>query len=216
MTTKKTFSIILLAFFIVNLVSAQEKSQAAYDLFERIPAEVEDQLFRVDFLYPGFQYEKGLSEDATIQAAVYLYFIVPVVTPNNVGVDFGIVPRIEVSYRYYYNLHKRKDKYKNFTNNSGQYIAPKLSLNYLFSPTNNFNSYSDLKIGGVWGFQKNGDPITFNFEIGVGYGPQNTDYTDPTLEDIKILNISGIGKLTVGFLVGKRNRAYKKYKQDSF
>lgn len=214
MTKQQNFTIILLVLFISNFAKAQEKSQEAYDLFESIPAEVEDQVFRVDFIAIGFQYEKGLTEDATLQAAIYPFrSIVISNSSNDIDVDFVLAPQIEVSYRYYYNLHKRKGKFKNFTNNSGQYVAPKLSFSYLISPTERINSYSDLHIGGVWGFQKNGDPITFNFEIGFGYGVQNIDFATSVANDISGGNFASLGKLSVGFLVGKRNRAYKKYKR---
>jgi len=217
MIKQQNFTIIVLALFISTWVTAQQKSQEANDLYESIPAEVEDQVFRVDFINLGFQYEKGLTKEATIQAAIYLFSGFSISdTVRTLAYDVGIAPTVEVSYRYYYNLHKRKSKFKNFTNNSGQYVAPKISFTYLASPTTNVEKYNSLFAGGVWGFQKNGDPITFNFEIGLGYGVRNTELKDPTFEIINSGNLAGLGKLTVGFLIGKRNRDYKKYKQDSF
>lgn len=203
--------IILLLLVISNTLFAQQKAMETNTFLDEIPAEVEDQLFRVDFFVPGFQYEKRLSKSSTIQAAISLgsfgrtYFT----STDQKRFDFGILPQIEAGYRYYYNLEKRKKTFNNFTNNSGSYVGPKFQTNHLFYTTKTINEYSSFTLGGVWGFQKNVEPVTLNLEMGIGYRLLNIDYIDADLIDVFEGKVKFLSKFTLGVLIGKRNKAYK-------
>lgn len=218
----KKINLLFLSCLLVHSIVAQLNKQEADSAFYQTPAIVEDELFKIDFLTPGFQYEKALSDNSTLQIGVYQAFAGSFFDWDNLRylnnwfsiayLDIEFLPKIELAYRYYYNLSKRKSRCKNFTNNSAQYVSPKLMATYSSQAWDNNNTAS---LGCVWGIQKNGEPITFNFEIGIGCGIRNIDYNKPSNTNLDNANLAILGKLTTGILVGKRNQAYKKYKQQT-
>jgi len=214
----KKNNLLFLCCLLVHSLMAQVVNQGADSAFYQIPAIVEDELFRIDLLAPGFQYEKALSDNSTLQIGVYQSFVGSFFDINwnsirylewNIlqNIDVEWLPKIELAYRHYYNLCKLKSRGKNFTNNSAQYVSAKLMTTY--SPKD-WDINNTASLGCVWGFQKNGEPLTFNFEIGIGYGIRGIDYRSPSNSNLDNRRLAILGKLTTGILVGKRNRAYKK------
>lgn len=104
----------------------------------------------------------------------------------------GLLPKIEFSYRHYYNLEKRKNRNKHYTNNSGCYLSGAIGLQTILGAQ--FDNFVSFAVGALWGVQNNKGPVTVNFEIGPGLlivFPDN-DY------DLAILL-----KLKFGFLLDK-------------
>lgn len=205
----------IISFFLCLLVSFQLFSQNIEinknEFYKSIPAVVEDQIFKIEILSPGFVYEKALNKNSTIHASIYANFGVPVLSQDDFDTYSVFYPIIDVQYRHYYNLNKRKSKFKNFTNNSGQYVAAKFTAYSILKSTNEVQEYNQAAIGGVWGFQKNGKPITFNFEIGLGVGERNATFTFYPDLNVDGFGLLSMGKLTIGVLIANKNNKYKEY-----
>jgi hypothetical protein len=90
---------------------------------------------------------------------------------NTDGLEFELVPKIEVGGKWYYNLNYRNRKNKNTSDNAANFFA--LTVSYysdLFIITNrnsNFNSL--MNIIPNWGFRRNLGQH-FNYEFVLGYG----------------------------------------------
>jgi len=203
--------IIIVLLTLANLQSFSQSDTDKNEFYNAIPTVVEDQIFKIEILSPGFVYEKGLNDNSTIYAGLHANFGVSVTDGNNFDVYSNFYPTLEIQYRHYYNLDKRKSKFKNFTNNSGQYVAAKFEAYTILKSTAEVQRYNRAGVGGVWGFQKNGKPITFNFEIGLGLGLQNSTFTFYPESNREGFALLGFGKLTLGVLIANKNNKYKKY-----
>jgi len=206
---KKIF-IVLLSLTSQYLFS-QTNTTDKNEFYNAIPTVVEDQIFKIEILNPGFVYEKGLNENSTFYAGISANFGIPVSDRTNFDVYSILYPTIDLQYRHYYNLDKRKSKFKNFTNNSGQYVAAKFEAYTILNSTEAVERYNRAGVGGVWGFQKNGKPITFNFEIGLGLGTRNFTFTNYPELDREGFALFGLGKLSLGILIANKNNKYKEY-----
>uniref|UniRef100_UPI00404A25FF hypothetical protein n=2 Tax=Flavobacterium sp. TaxID=239 RepID=UPI00404A25FF len=90
---------------------------------------------------------------------------------NTDGLEYELVPKLEVGGKWYYNLNHRVRKNKNTADNAANFFA--LTLSYysdLFTISNrnsNFNSLANIIPN--WGFRRNLGQH-FNYEFVLGYG----------------------------------------------
>lgn len=131
--------------------------------------EVEQSLFKIDFLLPGVTYEKKLSKYSTALINPMLGFSYGW---NNESNYYSITPNINFQYRHYCNFERRTKLSKNTSYNSANFIAPRLIL--VFPSV--FSNYDDqskfgLVLGGVYGLQRTYKSGVYILgEAGLGYG----------------------------------------------
>lgn len=161
---------------------------------------VENKLTKIDLI--GFQFEKSYSTKHTIAFGLYTNFLFPYIDDASIHFTYGLLPKIELSNRYYYNMEKRKNRGKPYEYNSGPYVAGKVELQTLLKGFQaGFDEYNAAAVGLLWGLQNNTELLTFNFEIGLGYG--FTKLNAPS----SYFNGNGVaimGKLNFGFLLNRR------------
>lgn len=86
--------------------------------------------------------------------------------------DFLLVPVINLEPRWYYNLNKRKQKSKNISNNSGNFLSLKTSYLpglFVISDVENAKGVSSISAIPTWGIRRSLGKH-FNFETGFGLG----------------------------------------------
>jgi|GEM_PF-2154226 len=161
-------------------------------------AKVEYALSRIDLV--GFQFEKSFNKRGTLVLGLYSNFLFPYIIYGDPHLTYGFLPKIELSFRDYYSLQKRKRINKPYQNNTGPYITGKFEFQKLLASfEDGFDDYTTTSVGLLWGFQNNSiQPITINFEIGPGYAFADIDAPNYNFEgpDFVIL-----GKLKFGFLL---------------
>lgn len=120
--------------------------------FSQTDMNVEKNMFKVNFLMPGFEYEHGVTKNTTLQLKLGTSFTYE----STFGVESaGVFVNLEAQYRYYYNFDRRIRKEKNINKNSGNY----LSLMTLYQPgqpiLGNIRDYNDAFVAGpVYGLQR--------------------------------------------------------------
>ena len=103
--------------------------------------------------------------------------------------EYGIYSYIEAGYRYYYNLEKRKNKGKNISRNSGNYIALTSLLTNGDPIIGNLKTSIDYygRVGPVWGFQRTyTSNLNLGLELGLGYGFDNLDEALSTIINFRL------------------------------
>lgn len=176
MNTKTTFLLILISCSFVSLEAQPYKN-------------VEAELFKVNFINPGVEYEVGIGHDQTLDFGLALQF-----GANDIG--YAFLPAINAQYRYYYNFERREQRDKRIEGNSGNYLAASGTLFLEEVIIGNLDSGDGFFgiLGPVYGIQRT-YPSGFNFtlEFGLGY------YFDDFLDD-------GIGptfSASIGWVLGK-------------
>lgn len=141
---KKSLITLALGLVAAFAVSAQE---------ETAPTNV----WRVNFLNPGVEYEMPVRNKSTISANVGIGYGAshPNLTPYASGWLYMIAPYIDLQYKYLYNLQRRAQKGKNTEYNSSNYIGLRMlsrgkALKSNFTRTRDF----DVALGPVWGLQR--------------------------------------------------------------
>ncbi|MBZ9632231.1 hypothetical protein LB465_15725 [Salegentibacter sp. LM13S] len=90
---------------------------------------------------------------------------------SKVGVIF--IPSITLEPRLYYNLHKRMDKGKNISENSGNFVALKLNYRpdwFTLSNVKNTSVADNIAIIPKWGIRRTfWNHLTYELGAGVGY-----------------------------------------------
>lgn len=132
---------------------------------------VEDGLFSVNILLPGLEYERGLSNESTLDLRAGTGF--GLTGGSGRDTQYGIFLNAHTQYRYYYNFEKRLEKGKNIANNSANYLALNASFDF-GDPIIGDYPYS-LDYGGVlgpvWGLQRYyGSGFKLDLNLGAGYG----------------------------------------------
>jgi hypothetical protein len=159
---------------------------------------VKDNLFKVNFLVPGVEYEIGLDKYNTINLSFDIGFQIAVYDNGfKTDTEIFIRPIIGGQFRHYYNFGARKSKGKVIKNNSANFVA--LDVTYMFKPfnqpsTETFEAGSVFGIGPVWGINRTYETgFSLSLYIGAGY----------VLQDFKtdLFDTSGIGFLG-GFRLG--------------
>lgn len=158
----------------------------------QVKPSVERNLFKINILSPGLSFEKGIGEKNVISSEISSSIGFH---RNSSGTEWLVSPYIKEQYRLYYNLEKRKQKGKNISNNSGNFVA--FSASYYFKPIGNsvyVSVYEGLTLAPVWGFQrtyKGGLNIAVNTGIGYNISSNNDSKMAP------VLNFS------LGWVIGK-------------
>ncbi|WHF51147.1 hypothetical protein QGN23_12005 [Chryseobacterium gotjawalense] len=85
---------------------------------------------------------------------------------------FALAPALSVTPKYYYNLQKRKDKGRNISNNSGNYISAKLEYVpnwFVISNVPGIGVNDMISFIPTWGLRRN-IATNFNYEFKAGLG----------------------------------------------
>lgn len=140
--------------------------------YSQIDKNVSENLFKINILTPGFTYERGLSENSTLNVDVG--FSLDIVT-NDGQLQLLKIPFIRSQYRFYYNIDRRIQKKKSILGNSAGFVAP--SISFYSKPLSNDIYVSGLDgftLGGVWGFQKTyKSNLNLSVNTGLGYNFSN-------------------------------------------
>ena len=135
---------------------------------------VEKQLFKINILIPGIEYEVGLSNYQTLNLRLGTGFALR--GASGVKTKYGVFLFFEGQYRWYYNYNRRRAKEKRTQYNSANYLA----FSGIIGPrkpvlgTMKGNTGYGVFIGPVYGLQrtyKRG--FNFNLEFGIGYAFDN-------------------------------------------
>ena len=130
---------------------------------------VEEELFSINILTPGLEYEHKLTNATTLGLRAGSGFAY---RKGTFGEGFGVYPIFNVQYRYYYNLKKRLAKGKNVSNNSANYIALSgaIQSGKPIIGDLEFNEGYFGVIGPVWGLQRYyGAGFKLDLNLGAGY-----------------------------------------------
>lgn len=132
-------------------------------------------VWRVNFLNPGVEYEMALTHKTTFSANVGVGYGAshPNLTPYASGWLYMIAPYVDVQYKYLYNRKRRNDREKNIAFNSGNYLGARMlsrgkAFKSNFTRTRDF----DLAMGPIWGLQRAYGKFHLLFSVGPVY------YTD--------------------------------------
>jgi hypothetical protein len=139
---------------------------------------LEDNLFKIKIISPGFGYEKSTSHNTSVAFETSVFAGLNL---RDSEANYFLSPYVEGQFRNYYNLQKRISKGKSTLGNSGSYFA--IQTSYYFTPINNseFSSvYDGLNIGSVWGFQKT---YISGLNIGANLGV-NYNFSEKTVRKI--------------------------------
>lgn len=163
-------------------------------------AVVEYSLSRIDLI--GYQFEKSINDKGTVVFGLHSNFSYPYFDNGTPRLAFGFIPKIELGFRSYYSLDKRRQLNKPYQYNTGPYISGRVEFHNLFiSFDEEFTDYTLTAVGLLWGFQNNAiKPITINFEIGPGFGVGNVSLPGNYFEGGTLVIL---GKLEFGFLLGR-------------
>ncbi len=187
------------------LVFAQNPSVPGYKPPNRIikndkpDAVLEPKLHRIDLV--GIHIERAYANKNTIAFSVNSEFLLPYLNRRSLRFAFGLLPKLEIANRHYYSIARRKKMGKAYQYNTGPYVAGKLEVQQLvvgFQPS--FNEFTAAVAGVVWGYQNNVEPMSINFELGLGLGFVRADLPEIYLNGVPITILS---KLTFGFLLNK-------------
>ena len=110
-------------------------------------------------------YEAGLGKSNTLQFSAGITGATKI---ENDQFKYSLVPIVEGSYKYYYNLNKRHLKGKNTDLNSGNFWG--VNARYSFkSISQNGDDFGSVFISPMWGIQRN-YKSRFSLGLRLGYG----------------------------------------------
>ena len=122
-------------------------------------------------------YEAGIGKSNTLEISAGLTGITKF---DNDQFNYSLVPMVEGSYKYYYNLNKRHLKGRNTAMNSGNFWG--LYTRYGFkSISENGDKFGSVSISPMWGIQRN-YKNRFSFGLRLGYGvviTKDNSYLNP-------------------------------------
>jgi len=186
----KHFYLTILTFLLISNSSfAQESSRPS----------VESEQLTYHLLF-GISYEGAVGRLNTLRVSGPLDagFLIESTTINGyTHTESGYYLRIGVTgeFRHYYNLDKRLSKGKRVDKNSGNFIAPVVTIMgpALAHSDNVEVANFATAVGGVWGIQRNyGKRFNFQLSIGPGVG-----FADGEISFVPM------GGLSLGFRLGK-------------
>ncbi len=197
----KSFSLFLLLILMVGTVKSQSDIT------------VERNQFKINFLYPGLIYERGISKNSTLRAEFATFFRFSSDSENRNLI--AVFPLFDGQYRYYYNFQRRESKGKKISGNSGNFLGMQtfyLSQNPILGKYERSfidffwitpGGFEIFFIGPTYGLQRT-YPSGFNLELQfvLGY----FDVNERTIDEI-IANSSGIFpgvSFSIGWVLGKR------------
>lgn len=182
----------ILGVLIVLLITISAFGQSST---ENEPPAVESQVWKINFLLPGLEYERKLGNSTTLNANAYLRFGY---SSNFIFGDAWLVqPSLDVQFREYYNLYKRLAKGKRISGNSANFFALGVfGVGRSIVDRQDFRNYSYFGIGPLWGLQRT-FPRKFNYSFSVGPSVINSGSDD--IEFLLRLNL----RLGLGFIPKK-------------
>jgi len=130
---------------------------------DRIPVQLTDNQFSVNFFAPTLNYERSISDNQTLNFNFGLFDYAAF--SNDDDTEFQLGPSVGVSFRNYYARKKVK---KELLPNSGNYFG--VTSKYVFGITTNDEIEQSPIIGGVvWGMQRNyQNGFRLGLELGTG------------------------------------------------
>jgi len=193
------FSTIFVVLFAQNPSKPDRKPPNYAQQAQSTEVLVENKLSKIDLV--GYQFEKSYSVKHTIAFGLYSNFILPYFDDGSLNFTYGMMPKIELSNRYYYNIDKRKLLNKPYKYNTGPYVAGKIEGQKLIKGFQaDFDDYAAVAVGLLWGLQNNTEVLTMNFEIGPGYGFSKINAPSSYFKGNGLVIL---GKLNFGFLLNK-------------
>lgn len=151
---------IILAFFIVNIIFAQNTLEKSFNSIE------------VGILGISFSNESKITNTIALKSS--LSFGATLWLDENSQLKPALVPIISVLPKYYYNIDKRISKSKKIKFNSANYFG--LDINYVPNwfviayTNNNFTTIDHISIIPKYGFRRNISNSNFNYELNFGIG----------------------------------------------
>lgn len=133
-----------------------------------------EKVWRINILNPAIELETPMGENSTLSTGVGIGYggSYPKTSfGGGTGFRYSINPFLEVQYKNFYNLKKRKNKNLSIENNSGNFISVRFltrgnSIKSNFNRTTNF----DFSFGPTWGVQrKYGKNFHILFDLGPIY-----------------------------------------------
>jgi hypothetical protein len=109
---------------------------------------------------------------------------------------YALAPKVNVQYRYYYNLEKRQAKTRSIASNSGNFVGAQITP--LLPPIWVFGDKEIIKeqgvlLGAIWGMQRvKKDFLVFNFRIGPALRITSEGLSTELLQ----------GNISIGFILG--------------
>lgn len=136
-----------------------------------------EDVFRINFLNPGVNYEKSLGKKTSIEAGAGFGYNAsyPDLEMNfESGFQYVLAPFVDVQGRYYYNFLKREAKGKKVSENNGNFLAMR-ALYTGPSAASSFERFNDhsFTVGPTWGLQRTYNKLNLEFSMGPIY------YFDP-------------------------------------
>lgn len=132
-----------------------------------------EKVWRVNFLNPAIELEMPISKKATFSTSLGIGYGVPYdeisVSPYNQFL-YSFNPFLDLQYKRFYNLDRRKAKNLNIENNSGNFVSLRIltrgnTIESNFIRSSNF----DFAFGPTWGIQRK---YGKNFHLLFDLGPQ--------------------------------------------
>lgn len=147
---------------------------------------VSDNFLALSILPTGIFYEKGFNKKHTfnLQGLLGYNIFIQKTVINGItesqNIYFAFVSQIFTGYRYYYNLQKRYNRYRNIRGNSGNYVTLISGVGFkplVIANNNNFTVYKyDFILGPAWGIHRTYNKnIDIDFNIGIAYSYNNID-----------------------------------------
>jgi len=162
-------------------------------------AKVEYSLSRIDLV--GYHFEKSINNQGTVVFGLQSNFLYPYIANNSLRLTYGFSPKLELSFRSYYSLVKRKSLNRPYKNNTGPYISGRVEVQKLLASfQDGFDEYSSTIVDLLWGFQDNELPLSFNFEIDPNFGFTNVSAPNFYFNNPFLVLLS---KLKFGFLLNR-------------
>lgn len=130
-------------------------------------------VWRINFLNPGVEYELATGDNSTLSTGVGIGYggSYPHTSSGGSGFLYSINPFVDIQHKWFYNFEARKSKNLNIDNNSGNFVSARLltrghTISSNFSRTSDF----DFAIGPTWGIQRSyGKGFHLLFDVGPIY-----------------------------------------------
>jgi hypothetical protein len=198
MMQKITLSLLMVCCLLTSTLIAQDTNNKPVNEGSSL---LEKSQWSLNVLPLNLAYEHRIGDKSTIyaQAGIDLSRY-QAVEDSNVAVlprrTYALAPKVNVQYRYYYNLEKRKATMKNIASNSGNFIGAEITP--LLPPIWIIEDKEIIKengvvLGAMWGLQRvKKDLIVFNLKMGPALRITTEGVSTELLQ----------GTVSIGFILG--------------
>ena len=133
-----------------------------------------EEVFRLNFLNPGVEYEMPTGTYSTFSAGLGVGYggsYPDLSDKESSGLIYMIAPFLDLQHKWYYNLEKRLSKNKSISNNSGNFISARfLTRGHSIADNLDRTSNFDFAVMPTWGLQRSyNDKFHLLFDIGSLY-----------------------------------------------